>query len=345
MSSSTVSLGPRSLGEILDRTAQLYRRNFLLFAGISAIPVVVVLLVAAPLGALFTYLGITAKTTGIVSMGTIGVLVVAAVLIATPIFVLATVYSQAGLSLAAIRAHMGQKLTIRATLKEVQPRFWQYTWLLILQGIMVGLIPVLLAGAVIGVLALLLRIGGNSAAATVAFGFFAFIIFAACFVVVILRALSYAMSMAICVAEQKPAWDSLQRSLALGKGSRGRIFVMFLLVWALSTVISMIGYIPSVLLAAIVTAMGHGAQYGTIALAGAQIINFLVSFVLQTLITPVYITALVLFYFDQRVRTEGYDIEWMMEQAGLSTPGSPAPPDDVSLPSASTMLPDSVKEQ
>lgn len=345
MSSSTVSLGPRSLGEILDRTAQLYRRNFLLFAGISAIPVLVLLMVAAPLGALFTYLGITAKTTGVISMGTIGFLAIAAVLIATPVFVLATVYSQAGLSLAAIRAHMGQKLTVRATLKEVQPRFWRYTWLLILQGIMVALIPLLIAGAVIALLALLMRMSGNSATATVAFGFFAFIAFAACFVVIILRALSYAMSMAICVAEQKPAWDSLQRSLALAKGSRGRIFVMFLLVWALSTVISMIGYIPSVLLATIVAAMGHGAQYGTLALAGAQIINFLVNFVMQTLITPVYITALVLFYYDQRVRTEGYDIEWMMEQAGLTTPGPLSRSDDLPPSSTSTLLPDNVKEQ
>jgi hypothetical protein len=34
---------------------------------------------------------------------------------------------------------------------------------------------------------------------------------------------------------------------------------------------------------------------------------------------PVYGIALVLFYYDQRIRKEGYDIEWMMEQAGLTT--------------------------
>ena len=31
------NLRPLTLGEILDRTAQLYRTNFLLFAGISAV--------------------------------------------------------------------------------------------------------------------------------------------------------------------------------------------------------------------------------------------------------------------------------------------------------------------
>jgi hypothetical protein len=46
----------------------------------------------------------------------------------------------------------------------------------------------------------------------------------------------------------------------------------------------------------------------------------------QTLLAPVSWIALVLFYFDRRIRTEGYDIEWMMEQAGLAQLGSAAPP-------------------
>ena len=33
------TLRPSTLGEILDRTAQLYRRNFWLFAGIGALPI------------------------------------------------------------------------------------------------------------------------------------------------------------------------------------------------------------------------------------------------------------------------------------------------------------------
>ena len=33
------TLRPSTLGEILDRTALLYRRNFLLFAGVAALPI------------------------------------------------------------------------------------------------------------------------------------------------------------------------------------------------------------------------------------------------------------------------------------------------------------------
>jgi len=84
-------------------------------------------------------------------------------------------------------------------------------------------------------------------------------------------------------------------------------------------VLSMIAYIPIVMITAAVAAIGKGAEYATVTLIVAEILNFLINFALQTLITPVYITALVLFYYDQRIRTEGYDIEWMMAQAGLTS--------------------------
>jgi hypothetical protein len=41
-------------------------------------------------------------------------------------------------------------------------------------------------------------------------------------------------------------------------------------------------------------------------------------FVVNTLIGPIYATGLTLFYYDQRIRNEGFDIEWMMRSAGLT---------------------------
>ena len=40
-------------------------------------------------------------------------------------------------------------------------------------------------------------------------------------------------------------------------------------------------------------------------------------FVENALIGPIYSIGLTLFYYDQRIRKEGYDIEWMMQAAGL----------------------------
>ena len=46
----------------------------------------------------------------------------------------------------------------------------------------------------------------------------------------------------------------------------------------------------------------------------------LVAFFTNTFVGPIYATGLTLFYYDQRVRKEGYDIEWMMQAAGLTPP-------------------------
>lgn len=345
MSSPATSLGPRTLGEILDRTAQLYRGNFLLFTGISVIPIAVMILIFVPIGILAGYMGLTVKTApSSTSAIAAGAVVLAILLVGMPIFLVATVYSQAGLSFAAVRTHMGQTLKIRDALQEVNPHFWRYLWLLILQGIMVALIPAAIGGAIIAALAFLAFLAGNGTAVNAVLGFFIFLLLTVTVVVIVLRAMRYSLGMAVCVTEGKTAWQALKRALALSKGSRGRIFVMFLLVWALSIVLSMIGYIPSILLVAIVTAVGHGAQYGAFAIAAAQILNFLMNFSMQTLIAPIYVTALVLFYYDQRVRTEGYDIEWMMEQAGLTSPGPPLEAGGPHLSPNSTMPPDSVRE-
>ena len=57
-------------------------------------------------------------------------------------------------------------------------------------------------------------------------------------------------------------------------------------------------------------------------------------FAVQALIRPVYGIALVLFYYDQRIRLEGYDIEWMMQQAGLAPPPGTTAQVPVAVPEA-----------
>jgi hypothetical protein len=46
------------------------------------------------------------------------------------------------------------------------------------------------------------------------------------------------------------------------------------------------------------------------------------AFAVQVLTKPVFGIALVLFYYDQRIRQEGFDIEWMMQQVGLEAPAA-----------------------
>ena len=48
-----------------------------------------------------------------------------------------------------------------------------------------------------------------------------------------------------------------------------------------------------------------------------------VTFLTTSFIGPMYATGLTLFYYDQRIRKEGFDIEWMMQAAGLTVPATP----------------------
>lgn len=41
---------------------------------------------------------------------------------------------------------------------------------------------------------------------------------------------------------------------------------------------------------------------------------------LPVLVSPLYPLAVTLLYYDQRIRHEGFDIEWMMNAAGMNVP-------------------------
>ena len=110
----------------------------------------------------------------------------------------------------------------------------------------------------------------------------------------------------------------------LSKGTRGRIFVMYLLVMALSMALSMVAAIPFLIIVAVASTTGSGTA-NPAALVAAEVIRVVVDFLLQVLVAPVSAVALVLFYYDQRIRKEGFDIEWMMQQAGLTPTASNAP--------------------
>jgi len=342
MTTMNESLRPSSLGEILDRIAQLYRSNFLLFAGVAAAPTGVLFAVFVIAGAL---LGIVSVSTrGTISPGLLtGALIVLVVLVGLPVAMAATVFSHAGLTRTAVCAHMGERITIRAAFKSVQPRFWRYLGLMILQGLFAVGIPAAAAGILIAVLAFLASLAGSSSAGGIFAGFLVFCVAAAAAVAVIMLVIACSMSMSVCVVEDLPAWDSLTRAMKLSRGTRGRIFLMFLLVWALSIVLSIMAYIPIVIIVATVTAVGHGAEYATLTLIVAEILNLLINFAIQTLITPVYTTGFVLFYYDQRIRNEGFDIEWMMKQAGLTEDKPIIGPDQAGIAAGDLAGPDTVK--
>jgi hypothetical protein len=337
-------LRPMTLGEILDRTAQLYRRNFLLFAGVAALPIAAMVGLVAVAAIFGVAIGVAAKSSMPTSLAT-GAAAIVIVLLVVPLYIAIYVFSIGGLTQAAVSVHRGEKLTIRAALASVKPHFWRYLGFLFLQIIVVALVPAVIAGALAGPLIYLASRTGAGIATGAAMGLVIFLVVAAAAGVIVWLALSCSMGFAVCVVEDRPAWDSLMRAMKLSKGTRGRIFVMFLLVAALALAASTISYIVSLMVIAVSSAVGNGAQYAAIGAVIAGVLQIVVSFGVQSLLTPVSWIALVLFYYDQRIRTEGYDIEWMMERAGMTQLAHGAPAVDSGSISGPAAAADTVEER
>ncbi len=319
---------------------QLYRRNFPLFAGTSSLPTVVLLVFAVSAGVLFGILSAGARL-GLQTKAVAMVLLAIMVGVLIALGIAATVFTQAGVTDAAVGVIRGRKKKIREALASVRPYFWRYFGLMLLQMLIVAGIP----GAALAAIFMPLRLFGKSG--RIDPGFAAAILFlavAAAMVAAAILAVRIVMAMAVSVAEDRAAVASLRRAIHLSKGTRGRIFVMFLVVWALTAALMMIAYVPMVVVFAIAGIAGQGNAHSAAVLIVAECFYLIFYFAIQMIVPPVYLIALVLFYYDQRIRKEGYDIEWMMQQAGLAVPEAAALQDHATPSSMPLPPPATVKE-
>lgn len=325
-------LRPLSLSEILDRTAQMYRARFLAYLGIAAVPSATLLAFAALAFLLLGWAGSSAAAADPANlqakMMVAGLGIVLLALVALPIWVVTSSLGWAALSHAAARAVLGGPFGIRDQYRAVWPRTWRYIGLVLLLGVLLVALPmtVLIAGSVIiGITAAAGAQGPESFAAT---GIF-FVVFAAACCLSFWLLLRFALVFPAAVVEELSPVRALKRATALSRGTRGRIFVLFLLGAALSWILALSVFVPLVILLALVPGL-RGPQHADL-LGRIFIFSWYgLSFALQAVVRPVYGIALALFYFDQRIRNEGFDIEWRMRSAGLE----PAPSESALAPPA-----------
>jgi hypothetical protein len=82
----------------------------------------------------------------------------------------------------------------------------------------------------------------------------------------------------------------------------------------------------------IATLIYAGPRYAGFNRQVYEVVIYFFYAVIGAVVGPLYPIAITLFYYDQRVRKEGFDVEWMMEAAGLIAPGSAASGDAASVP-------------
>lgn len=339
---------PLTLGEILDRTVQLYRSNFLLFTGIAAPAAGILVLVSGSIGLFFTSrfvnLAQIAQGNGTQSPPQIAgqeALLMMAIfgaffLVGIPLLLGAFSMALAALSFAATRLERGEPVTIRSSYGYAFGHFWRHAGVLFLQALFAGVVPYFIFGFVIFIGAMLAALAAGTGASrtmgpllVVGLVLMVLLLLITSIMIWLRLSLAYPAS----AAEGATAWNSLKRSNFLTGGTRGRIFLMLLLVWVLTMAVSAALTVPMDILIVLIKGKSNflANPVGPV-FTLMQIANLSVSFLVRIFVMPIYSVALVLFYIDQRVRLEGFDIERLMYRAGWTENYPPAYPQPVYLP-------------
>jgi hypothetical protein len=308
------ALRPLTTSQVLDRTFQLYKKNFLLFVGIAVVgpglTLLASLVILAVMGApimpdprsvdplFFRAFFVRAAISGVV-----GIIVLA---VGNAIATGATIH-------AVSMVHLGKTTTIWESYQKIKSIFWRILGVIvriffIAWGPFVGAY-VLLIVAALG-LPLLLRGAGGPSAAVVG-AVVAVLVGLAGILLALLWAIfaycRYALAVPACTVEGLPAKHALIRSKFLSKGSFWRIFCIFALTVLLGVGLTSVLQMPALLFAN-PFAMKPGPM-STGYLFWAQLGEFLG----RTLAGPVATIAIALVYYDERVRKEAFDLQLMME--------------------------------
>jgi len=325
------TLHPLTLAEILDRTAQLYRSRFLIFFGISTIPAGTVFVFAAGAFAFFAWMGSNSRNGGSVADVFVWVFLLLLAVLVAPISLGVNALGAAAMSDASARMFLGETVTIRNSYRNVWRRGWRYLGLYIMQGLVIVVAPAVVF--FVGMFAMILAkvsgyaTGDNSPL----FGGLLFLLFVLLAAFAAWMLLRFCLAFPVCVVEQATAWNALQRGVRLSRGTQGRILVLYILGMVLNWMLTW----PMTLLVFMVVTLIPSLQGQMHAQAAGMIVMFTLYgsyFVVKALVKPIYGIALTIFYFDQRIRKEGFDIEWLMHQAGMGAAPQSVPASAAELP-------------
>ena len=297
----TTALRPMSTSEILDRAFSLYRNNFALFAGIAMLPAVLKLVfdfvqVSSTIDTLrVTTIGLDNRGSQTGAFGGPFLLLL--------IYLLGTVIATGATVFAVSKVYLGRSATIGGSYNAIGrdiPR---------LIGIFL-LLVVVFVGAGIVVLGIPMFAAISAGSPRLLIG-----LMVLGFAVLLHLYVCLCIAPTACVVENVGVIQSFNRSQSLTKGSRGRIWLVFLLYGVLSLAL---GLAIGVGAAAIIRAT-HSLMAGATFLIAGQ-------FLVAVLLGPITTVPLILIYYDQRVRKEAFDLQLMMESLGESPNQAAAAP-------------------
>jgi hypothetical protein len=318
----TTTLRPMSTGELLDRTFNLYRNNFLLFAGIATVAGIAPILASG----LLLLLGITVPVPGakfdpasVPGARFDPMAIVTYILVFLAVFFVLSVIASSLASAATIYAvskvHLEQKVTINESYSKIFPllgRILGVIGLIVLRMIGLGILVGVVVAAIVFGLVMTMRSGGGSGADFVAIALLSFVMFGLLVVGYFFIArlyFKYVLAVPACVVENTGASQALVRSGFLTKGSLWRIFLIYLLMGVIGAALSFALQLPANVMAIKAPQL-------------ALIWSFPATFLATTLAFPISTIAISLVYYDQRVRKEAFDLQLLMQSIAPSSQAS-----------------------
>lgn len=311
------ALRPMSAGLVLDRTFQIYRSHFAVLAGVGMLlPALLLLLRLA-----FVPLGYPPRN---------GTVVRDPVLFWTLfleysgswvlVYMIGHALTGAATVYAVSKLHLGETVTIAECYRKTLPRFWsvlRIAWNIYLRFAGAGLatyiacVLVLVGWAAVSAIAMAGAAKGLFVTLAVILGIAAGLagLFWMCYLYA-----KYCLAVPACVVEALPARPALRRSRFLAKGSIRKIILIYLLMFILSLALSIVLWLPGQLYLAF-----FRRSYLI-----PILLKSLGSFVAGVLAGPIGTIAVALVYYDQRIRKEAFDLQWMMESMGQSNPPAPS---------------------
>ena len=316
-STAAFELRPLSTGEILDRTFALYRQRFWLYCGLAAIAAAFGTLVQ--LGQMMYMGGIMGTAQQKVPVqptaASIKVLLIGMVVtIAASLFhFFAYSLTQAATVSAVSSIYLGHETSMSIAFKAVRGKWYRFAGIAFWQGWSAIWIFMLLIIPAFVVITLGASRGGGAALTVV--GVILMILALLSLIYGIIAYLRNSLAIAASVFEKLKIRPSMRRSKTLAAGLKWRLFLVLLMMTVLSSVAGGLLF-PFALFAQ------HSHALTKLLSEGAEL---LLTFVTQSLIGPLGAIAFCLFYFDSRVRKEGFDIEALMDRS-LGSPLTASPP-------------------
>jgi hypothetical protein len=300
-----------NLGEILDRTLQIYRSRFLVFAGVAAIPLLAIELIQLadrtwlhvhslvhPSGKLETFLW-----NFVVGLAFYHVSSIFGILVEPAIVVLVS------------SSILGEERSTISSLQFAGTRCRSFLWIAILKVLAeLGIPEVVFTVLAIGTAFLANAAGLLSRELKWTLPLLAaFIVISGIYLFLWIGA-SLSLAVPAATLEGLAGLRSLRRSWALSKGTRTRIWFTWLVIFASLWVLA---WGLEFLLGQVMNLMGALLHIPNVMRNLYAPAVFVLVTVIDASIGPILPIALTLFYYDQRIRKEGFDIERMMETAGM----------------------------